>query len=136
MLVCSFYFACEATGASRARHSLRPLFSEGKTLKQNSREMRGEIADSQLGVIARSESDEAIHRFVRVAAWIASLCSQWRIGCLKIESVAPRPGRPNDGSLHTTKIHGIQLLTFADPNAISTPPGTSGLLAFEFGICK
>jgi hypothetical protein len=25
MLVCSFYFACEAAGASSARHSLRPL---------------------------------------------------------------------------------------------------------------
>src|SRR5260370_35875466 len=25
MLVCSFYFACEAAGASCARHSLRPL---------------------------------------------------------------------------------------------------------------
>jgi hypothetical protein len=24
-LVCSFYFACEAAGASSARHSLRPL---------------------------------------------------------------------------------------------------------------
>jgi hypothetical protein len=27
-------------------------------------------------------------------------------------------------------IHGIQVLTFAIPIAISTPPGTSGLLAF------
>ena len=27
MLACLFYFACEAAGASRARHSLRPLFS-------------------------------------------------------------------------------------------------------------
>src|ERR1700722_10293530 len=30
MLVCLFYFACEAAGASSARHSLRPLFSEGR----------------------------------------------------------------------------------------------------------
>src|SRR5258707_10763953 len=28
MLVCLFYFACEAAGASSARHSLRPLISE------------------------------------------------------------------------------------------------------------
>src|SRR5579863_4102490 len=28
-LVCSFYFACEAAGASSARHSLRPRFLEG-----------------------------------------------------------------------------------------------------------
>src|ERR1700719_4397297 len=36
MLVCLFYFACEAAGASSARHSLRPLnfggsVSSGKT---------------------------------------------------------------------------------------------------------
>jgi len=31
-LVCSFHFACEAAGASRARHSLRPLFSESGML--------------------------------------------------------------------------------------------------------
>jgi Mg2+/Co2+ transporter CorB len=30
MLVCSFYFAYEAAGASSARHSLRPLISEGR----------------------------------------------------------------------------------------------------------
>ena len=43
-LVCLFYFACEAAGASCARHSLRPLIEEGGTSEQNSREMRGEIA--------------------------------------------------------------------------------------------
>jgi hypothetical protein len=31
-LVCSFYFACEAAGASSARHSLRPLISESGML--------------------------------------------------------------------------------------------------------
>src|SRR5258706_7362451 len=31
MLVCLFYFACEAAGASSARHSLRPLIPEGGT---------------------------------------------------------------------------------------------------------
>src|ERR1700731_5107876 len=72
MLVCSFYFACEAAGASRARHSLRPLFSEGKTLKQNSREMRGEIAKLYPDVIARSNATKQ-STFVSWPLWIASL---------------------------------------------------------------
>ena len=33
MLVCLFYFACEAAGASSARHSLRPLISEDGTFR-------------------------------------------------------------------------------------------------------
>src|SRR2546429_6849960 len=40
MLVCLFYFAYEAAGASSARHSLRPLFSERRnscTARANSR---------------------------------------------------------------------------------------------------
>ena len=44
MLVCLFYFACEAAGASRARHSLRPLMFEGGTFRQTSRGLSGEIA--------------------------------------------------------------------------------------------
>src|SRR6266516_7707318 len=32
MLVCYFYFACEAAGASCARHSLRPLIPRGEVL--------------------------------------------------------------------------------------------------------
>jgi hypothetical protein len=39
-------FAHEAAGASGARHSLRPLYEEGSTLMQNSRDMRGENAKS------------------------------------------------------------------------------------------
>ena len=35
MLVCLFYFACEAAGALRARHSLRPLIAESGTLIAN-----------------------------------------------------------------------------------------------------
>jgi hypothetical protein len=35
MLVCFFSFAREAAGASRARHSLRPLISEGGTFLAN-----------------------------------------------------------------------------------------------------
>ena len=55
-LVCSFYFACEAAGASCARHSLRPLISEGRTSMQNSGAGRGEIAKSCLDVIARGKA--------------------------------------------------------------------------------
>jgi hypothetical protein len=39
-----FNFAREAAGASSARYSLRPLISQGRNSKQNSRERRGEIA--------------------------------------------------------------------------------------------
>src|SRR5882724_5667695 len=35
-LVCSLHFACEAAGAARARHSLRPLIREGAVLLINS----------------------------------------------------------------------------------------------------
>src|ERR1700737_5567590 len=44
MLVCSFYFACEAAGASSARHSLRPLISQRQEFKERLARMRGEIA--------------------------------------------------------------------------------------------
>jgi hypothetical protein len=61
-LVCSFYFACEAAGASSARHSLRPLIlGRAGRFQQNSREMRGEIAKSYLpslrGAKRRSNPD-------------------------------------------------------------------------------
>ena len=42
-LVCSFHFACEAAGASRARHSLRPLML-GETVGKTRAKMCGEIA--------------------------------------------------------------------------------------------
>jgi hypothetical protein len=37
-LVCLFFITHEAAGASSARHSLRPLISEGGKFRQNSRE--------------------------------------------------------------------------------------------------
>jgi hypothetical protein len=41
-----FYFACEAAGASSARHSLRPLnFQMRFTTGKLAREMRSEIAE-------------------------------------------------------------------------------------------
>jgi hypothetical protein len=44
MLVCSFYFACEAAGAAGARHSLRPLISEGQDVHSKLAQISGEIA--------------------------------------------------------------------------------------------
>jgi hypothetical protein len=45
-LVCLFIFAREAAGASRARHSLRPLISRGRDVKGKARaDLRGEIAE-------------------------------------------------------------------------------------------
>jgi hypothetical protein len=42
---CAFYFAREAAGAPGARHSLRPLISEGGMFEVKLARMRGEIAD-------------------------------------------------------------------------------------------
>ena len=39
-----FYTTREAAGAPGARHSLRPLFSEGSTFRIKLARMRGEIA--------------------------------------------------------------------------------------------
>jgi hypothetical protein len=60
MLVCSFYFACEAAGASCARHSLRPLIGGQGNFWQTSGISGREIAKLYPAVIARSASDEAI----------------------------------------------------------------------------
>ena len=40
-----FYFACEAAGALRARHSLRPLIFRCANLEAKLARMRGEIAE-------------------------------------------------------------------------------------------
>jgi hypothetical protein len=47
-----FYFACEAAGALRARHSLRPLFIEGRTSCKTSGETRRENARPWLAIEA------------------------------------------------------------------------------------
>ena len=64
----AFYTTRAAAGAPGARHSLRPLISEGGSFQQTSGASRREIAklysnDLYSNVIARSESDEAIHSF-------------------------------------------------------------------------
>jgi hypothetical protein len=46
LLVCFFHFAREATGASRARHSLRPSIlreQKGENFAQNMRRDRGGV---------------------------------------------------------------------------------------------
>src|SRR5437868_920511 len=72
-----FYFACEAAGASRARHSLRPYFFRGRRFMHHSgagRRGNAEVCAITTPVIARSESDEAIHlRSGDADPWIASL---------------------------------------------------------------
>jgi len=86
MLV-AFYFACEAAGASSARHSLRPLFpwANGSctTRTHRRRENRGRRILQLDAVIARSQrvpprrarminsATEAIHSH-SAATWIAS----------------------------------------------------------------
>jgi len=65
MLVCLFFITHEAAGASRARHSLRPLISEsGTSMAKNSDASRRENAGSYLNLERRhceERSDEAIH---------------------------------------------------------------------------
>src|SRR5260221_9621389 len=61
MLVCLFYFACEAAGASSARHSLRPLIFRRRDVPGKPRADRA----------ARSRN---------------YVCER---GCLKFESVRP-----------------------------------------------
>src|SRR5215212_3361951 len=64
-----FYFACEAAGASRARHSLRPLISEGRTfpaklgLAPRDREGVLEIPNQYSAVIA-SEAKQSTLPFL------------------------------------------------------------------------
>src|SRR5450755_2330350 len=61
-LVCSFYFACEAAGASSARHSLRPLNWRAGVSRQNSRETRGEIAKLRLKMPRRHCEERLVRR--------------------------------------------------------------------------
>jgi hypothetical protein len=73
MLVCSFYFACEAAGASSARHSLRPLFRERDAYNKTRAKMRREIAKLCPDVIARSNATRQSILPSLCYLWIASL---------------------------------------------------------------
>jgi hypothetical protein len=53
MLVCFFIFARKAAGALRARHSLRPLISEGELSWQNSGASRRGNAEPYLSTSLR-----------------------------------------------------------------------------------
>jgi hypothetical protein len=70
MLVCSFYFACEAAGAAGARHSLRPLLAEsGRFFEITRAKMRGEIAKllpqtTLFEILSVAECERAV-RFAR-----------------------------------------------------------------------
>jgi hypothetical protein len=109
------------SGASDARHSLRPLTEEGKDFQQNSGIPGREIAKVCPAVIA-SEAKQSIF--------------------LARDGLLRRFASRNDGeeriALQTTVstfawIAQEQLLTFPGPDAISTPPGTtSGLLALDW----
>jgi hypothetical protein len=69
----AFYTPRADAGASGARHSPRPpVFGRRKCFRRKLARMRGEIAMVCPGVIARSESDEAIHASL-LSYWIASL---------------------------------------------------------------
>jgi hypothetical protein len=86
-----FYFAREAAGASRARHSLRPLIFRWQEVQmQTSGASRREIANVWLRLSLRAKRSNPL---LFVAPWIASLAlattiSTIRLGCLKFESSA------------------------------------------------
>src|SRR6266576_3680514 len=70
-----FYFACEAAGALRARHSLRPQFFRANGFCKTSGASRRGNAETYLKLERRhceERSDEAIHSYL-AATWIASL---------------------------------------------------------------
>ena len=74
-LVCSFNFACEAAGASRARHSLRPLLAEGGMFRTRlARKMRGEIAKLWLFEIRIRSSGGVLLSVLHGRARFASEC--------------------------------------------------------------
>jgi hypothetical protein len=76
-----FTFAREAAGASRARHSLRPLSGERFT---NSDASRREIANVYLHPSLRANGSAQ-----SAARWLAMTISLIRLGCLKFESNDP-----------------------------------------------
>ena len=52
MLVCSFYFACEAAGALGARNSLRPLLAESGTLMAKLARMARRDRERMFAIVA------------------------------------------------------------------------------------
>jgi hypothetical protein len=67
----AFYFAYEAAGASRARHSLRPLFGESRTKEQRLEQKTCcEIVELCLNVIASEAKQSSLEQ--QEKSWIAS----------------------------------------------------------------
>ena len=89
-LVCLFYFACEAAGASSARHSLRPLKSEGGNFKAK----LGCIAPRECGIVPHSSLPATNAKRLRKGALATkqSIVSFFAArSCLKIEFDCHRP---------------------------------------------
>jgi hypothetical protein len=76
----AFYTTRAAAGASGARHSLRPLFIRRRKIQDQPRANMRRDREAVFSVIARSESDEAIHSFFGVAGMdcFAVLAMTWR----------------------------------------------------------
>src|ERR1700687_3811970 len=88
MLVCSFYFACEAAGASCARHSLRPLISEGRTFIAKLARNVQRDREAVFAVIARSEATKHPSHYERHGLLRSARNDGLQLnslGCLKIE---------------------------------------------------
>src|SRR6266853_5107734 len=81
MLVCLFYFACEAAGALSARHSLRPLIFRRRDVPGKPRAKRAARSRSCVWRHFEERSDEAIqaflwlHGLLRGACHRAALCA-------------------------------------------------------------
>jgi hypothetical protein len=89
-LVCSFHFACEAAGASRARHSLRPLFSEsGMLLAKLGRITPRDREAVRLPSLREAKRRSNPYLLCRAMDCFASL-AMTRLGCLKLRLVCPQ----------------------------------------------
>src|ERR1700687_402040 len=84
-LVCSFYFACEAAGASSARHSLRPLIG-GREIHRNLGRIKPRDRKAVSQRHCEEQSDEAIHSFFLLYGLLRFARNDVGVGCLKIES--------------------------------------------------
>src|SRR5258708_16914301 len=95
-LVCSFYFACEAAGASRARHSLRPhIGANGSCTTRALSAPREQVCHARTPVPDLIGDDPGIRQSsqrVFRRGWITGsspvMTISRLIGCLKFESEA------------------------------------------------
>src|SRR5260370_34238677 len=119
MLVCFVYFAREAAGALGARHSLRPLISESGTSMAKTRTHRAARTRTYVSRHCEERSDESIHLTSR-QTWIASRSpssgSRSRDPLARNDARSLRRDRQavaGTAPPRQSKIHGIQVLTFA-----------------------